>query len=128
MSDSVLVVYNLPVCPSNDQGPSFAESDAGVLDEVHAVMKALDRLSVSARSVGIAGLNELTQLLYAANETIVFNLVESLPKRPLDATFVPTICQAYAKACTGSDTPSLLVTADKIRTKTNGTALDNRPV
>ncbi len=48
---------------------------------------------------------------------VVFNLIEELPDSILDACYVPAICSAHGRACTGGDTPALLLTQDKWKTK-----------
>jgi D-alanine-D-alanine ligase len=115
LTESCLVIHNLP---RRAQGATaWAESDAGVLAEVEAVVAGLRRLGVTHRVAGVPSLHDIPAALAGGSETLVFNLVESLEGEPADANFVPAVCQAHGKAVTGCDTPSLILTMDKGRTK-----------
>ncbi|NLX05087.1 MAG: GNAT family N-acetyltransferase [Phycisphaerae bacterium] len=116
--ESVLLLHNLPRQVSSD-GEAFSvhESDAGVLEEVRAVVAAMETLGVPHRVRPLRELAELPELLSRADEPIVFNLVEELPGRAMDASLAPAICEAYGKGCTGNDTQSLLQALDKVRSK-----------
>ena len=114
---AVLILHNTPrASGSAGQSDPFAESDVGVLVEVEAVRAALDELGVPNRTVGVASLAELPDVLAHAVESIVFNLVEELPG-VTDAPTVPAIAAAFGKAATGSQTPCLLLAQDKWATK-----------
>lgn len=112
--EPVLILHH--AVPAPGSGP-HAESDAGVMDEVRAVAEALKSLGVPGRIAAVGSLAELTDLLRNSPEETVFNLVEHLPPRPADATLVPSVCEAFGKACTGNDTPCQSVSLDKWRTK-----------
>ena len=114
---NVLILYNAPRDLDLKGRPSaWRESDAGVVAEVQAVSDALHRQRVDHRRVGIVHLRDVGGVLAATRENVVFNLVEELDE-PLDACLVPKLCGAYGKACTGCDTPALILAADKWRTK-----------
>jgi D-alanine-D-alanine ligase len=112
---SVLVLYNTPRSGTGAGG--YLESDAGVLDEVHAVESALRTLGVRFRSVGVKTLAELPAVLGCAAEPLVFNLVEGFHVRPEEACYVPTWCEGYGKMCTGNDSAAILICTDKWKTK-----------
>ncbi|MFH1463890.1 MAG: GNAT family N-acetyltransferase [Pseudomonadota bacterium] len=108
----VLVLHNQPRA---DAG--YAESDAGVLDEVAAVLAALADLGIPARSAGIIALGDLPDLLAAAAEPVVFNLVEALAGPPEDVNRVPDLILAAGKACTGNPRAALAACLDKAHAK-----------
>jgi D-alanine-D-alanine ligase len=93
------------------------ESNASVLDEVEPVAAALEHLGFTYRIKGIKEITELPDILRRSPEKIVFNLIEDLNGHVLDFCKVPAVCRAYGKVCTGGDTPCLLLTQDKWRTK-----------
>ena len=97
---------------------AFAESEAGVLAEVEAVSQALDKLRVGHRVVGVREFEELPGVLSASDEPVVFNLVEGFWTDPNRAILVPTVIRSFGKACTGNDTPGLLLSLDKWQSKT----------
>jgi D-alanine-D-alanine ligase len=113
---SVLILYNSPR-PSG-RGHAFAESEAGVLAEVELVGRALDQLRIAYRAVGVRVFEELPGVLSAADETVVFNLIEGFWTDPELAALVPAAARSFGKACTGSDTPGLLLSLDKWQSKT----------
>lgn len=122
---AVLVLYNIPRqadLPAGCAALSSAEaacleSDAGVLAEVEAVSAALDRLGVRHRAAGIRVLGDLPSLLADSDEPIVFNLVEGLHRQPVNANYVPAMCEAFGKGCTGNDSASMMLSLDKWQTK-----------
>ncbi len=101
------------------RGGSFKleESNFSVLDEVEVVANALKELGLVYRVEGVKEISELHDVLSRSSEQVVFNLIEDLNGDALDFCYVPTVCKAYGKACTGGDTPSLLLAQDKWRTK-----------
>jgi len=113
----VLILHNVPRSAPKGAANVYFESDVGVLDEVEAVTESLDRLGISHRVVGVSYFNEVPQALAASPEPIVFNLVESFHARPEEAMYVPAVCKAFGKAVTGNDTPCLMLTLDKWKTK-----------
>ncbi len=96
----------------------FAESDAGVLAEVEAVGRALDKLRIPHRVVGVREFQELPAVLSASDEPVIFNLIEGFWTDPDRATLVPAVVRSFGKACTGNDTPGLLLSLDKWQSKT----------
>jgi D-alanine-D-alanine ligase len=113
---SVLILYNSPQ-PSG-RGQAFAESEAGVLAEVKAVDQALDRLRIPHRVVGVRRFGQLPAVLAAADEPVVFNLVEGFWTDAAQANLVPTVVCSLGKACTGNDARGLLLSLDKWQSKT----------
>jgi len=114
--NSVLILFNSP--RSSGGGQAFVESEAGVLAEVQAVSDALEKLRIPHRAVGIRLFQELPAVLAAADEPVVFNLVEGFWADAEQANLVPTVVRSFGKACTGNDTPGLLVSLDKWQSKT----------
>ncbi len=113
-AEPVLIIHNIPRSPAESR---WSESDASVLDEVATVSTALSALGVRCRSVGLNKLGDLPGILSRSPERVVFNLVEEFPDQPLDAGLVPALCHAHGKASTGSDTPCILITGDKAKSK-----------
>ena len=91
------------------------ESEAGVLDQVNAVVEALDRCGIPARRAAVARIAEAIDALTTASEHVVFNLVESFPSGQ-DAHVIPSLCAAFGKGVTGADTACLALTQNKWRT------------
>jgi D-alanine-D-alanine ligase len=114
----VLVLYNVPRSEDSAGKSPFAESEAGVLAEVRAVTEAMAKLGTPHRVVGVRRLSDLPGVLAGARERVVFNLVESLRTDAADANLVPTVCRAFGKACTGGDTPCLMLAMDKWQSRT----------
>lgn len=112
---SVLILHNEPQ-PSG-RGGGFAESDAGVLDEVRAVGEALDKLHMPHRAVGVRRFEDLPAVLAASDEPVVFNLVEGFWTNAEQAAQVPTLVAGFGKACTGNDVQGLLLSLDKWQSK-----------
>jgi D-alanine-D-alanine ligase len=112
--EAVLILHH--AVPASGNGPS-AESDAGVMDEVRVVAGALADLGIAHRTAAIASLAELPALLARSPEKVIFNLVENLPPRTIDASLVPAVCESFGKGCTGNDTTCETLSLDKWRTK-----------
>ncbi|MBN1868438.1 hypothetical protein JW916_14235 [Candidatus Sumerlaeota bacterium] len=110
----VLILFNSPRADASQNG--FSESDAGVLAEVEAVGAALRKTRTPFRSVGVKRLRDAARVLARATEPVVFNLVESFHDRPEEMNYVPALCSAFGKGCTGCDTTSLTLSLDKWRT------------
>ena len=113
---SVVILYNSPR-PAG-RGQAFVESEAGVLAEVEAVGRALDKLRIPHRAIGVREFEELPAVLSAADETVVFNLVEGFWTDPNRMTLVPTVIRSFGKACTGNNTQGQLLSLDKWQSKT----------
>ncbi len=118
---SVLILYNQPADgQTNTAGAGaggYAESDAGVIEQVKAVAAALDRLDLPHRIQGVARLCDLPHVLREATESVIFNLVESFVGREWDSVLVPALLDAYGFAHTGNPTPALMLAYDKWQTK-----------
>lgn len=113
---SVLILHNEPR-PSGHSG-AYTESEAGVLAEVEAVSQALSRLKVAHRTIGVRRFEDLPAVLAAADEPVVFNLVEGFWEDDRRENLVPTVIASFGKACTGNDSQALLLTLDKWECKT----------
>lgn len=112
---SVLILHH--AVPAMKSGQSAA-SDAGVLSEVDAVREALKQLGISHRVAAAARLHDIPPLLHASRESVVFNLVENFEDGSTHhAMQVPTLCEAFGKACTGNDSASQTLCLNKWRTK-----------
>ena len=114
MTADVLIVHNAADGTDTEQ---FAESNAGVLEEVDAVVAALEKLDIRYKVTSIRSIAELPAVLSAASGRIIFNLVEELPQNIKDACYVPAVCRAYGRPCTGSDTSALLLAQNKWQAK-----------
>ena len=113
---SVLILHNIPRAVGDGSG-NYLESDAGVMEEVEAVSQALKQQDIRHRIAGVKNLTELPDILFRAPEPVVFNLVESLHQCAEDANYVPVICRAFGKSCTGNATHTLNSGFDKWRSK-----------
>lgn len=138
----VCVLHNNPAAPDSCRGAAaaenscgYGESDAGVLAQVAAVVEALETLGIEHSVKGVSTLPEIALLLADAarareatgagevgdsatgGETVIFNLVESLPQREYDCNLVPGLCEACGLACTGNPTSALIIGYDKWLTK-----------
>ena len=111
---SVLILYNTP---RSSTGHAFVESEAGVLAEVEAVGRALDKLRIPHRVVGVREFGELPAVLSASDEPVIFNLIEGFWTNPDRQTLVPAVVRSFGKGCTGNDTPGLLLSLDKWQSK-----------
>jgi D-alanine-D-alanine ligase len=127
---SVLILYNTPKVvdslaahgtrgarPHPAEKPAFAESEAGVLAEVEAVGRALDKLRIPHRAVGVREFEELPAVLSASDEPVIFNLVEGFWTDPDRAALVPTVVRSFGKACTGNDALGQSISLDKWQSK-----------
>ena len=115
-SEPVLILHNMP--PAGDSGQSsWMESDASVFEEVAAVSAALTAMGVPHRTAGAVKFTDVPNILAVSSEKIVFNLAEEFRDQPMSASYVPALCRAYGKWCTGNETPCLVYSLDKWRTK-----------
>jgi D-alanine-D-alanine ligase len=112
LPDSVLILHNEP----ESKGPG-RESVEGVLDQVCAVEKALHALGVKVERAGVRNLPEAGKVITRTSAPVVFNLVEAFSSGQGDAELIPALCRTFEKGVTGNDTPALLLTLDKWRTK-----------
>ncbi len=110
---SVLILYNEPQ-PAVDYASRVGlESDESVLDEVHVVGEALDKLGIPWRSAGILVLKDIPSLLNGSPEPIVFNLVEGLGGDVHAVNSVPAVCEAMGRSCTGESSACFEFTHNK---------------
>lgn len=112
MFDRVLVLHNLPSREAGFQAHCEA-SDLGVMHTVRHVAEALARLHVPHRVAGVRRLAEIPAVLAAAGDSVVFNLVERLDGGLNDCNYVPAVCRALGRACTGSSVECLVLCLDK---------------
>ena len=112
MLRSVLILHNL-----SSEEPEFlahcGASDAGVLQALQHVAGAVEALGIPHRVAGVRRLAELPAIFAAGDEPVVFNLVERLDGGVNDCNYVPAVCRAFGRACTGGTTESLVLTLDK---------------
>ncbi|HOK67018.1 MAG TPA: ATP-grasp domain-containing protein [Anaerohalosphaeraceae bacterium] len=111
--EDVLVLYN----QVNTSDSTFQESRGGVLDQVRAVLEALDKLGIPSESLAVENLQHLVSLLKLRKEKLIFNLIEEFPGSSRDACAVPALCEAFGAGCTGSGTEALFLAQDKARTR-----------
>ncbi|MEN6386179.1 MAG: ATP-grasp domain-containing protein [Phycisphaerales bacterium] len=111
--EKVLILHNT-FGPAND--PLY-ESRAGVLEQVKMVEQSCDKLGIKSTTLTIENLNHLMKVLESRKEKIIFNLIEEFVGNIEHAPFVPVICQAFGKACTGSKTSVLVTAQNKFQTK-----------
>ncbi|MEI8122570.1 MAG: GNAT family N-acetyltransferase [bacterium] len=112
--EPILILHHAIPAPGSCH---HAESDAGVLDEVKIVSEALQMLKIPFRVSPVASFSALPEILRAAPEHLVFNLIEDFPGHTNDAMQVPAVCKAFGKECTGNESSSQTLALDKWRTK-----------
>lgn len=118
MTDSVLIVHHrADIAGKTSSSAAFQLSNAAVMDEVRAVAGALKELAITYNIAAIGRIDELADVLRDHPAAIVFNLVEELSGGPFAACYVPQLCEAMGKTCTGADTGNLTLTLDKWQTK-----------
>ncbi len=113
---AVLVLYNEPAS-SVGEGAQYRESDDGVMQAVSTVCRTLESLGIAHRSAGVRRIEDISRVLAAGSEPVVFNLVESLAGLPGDLNAVPDVCRSFGREATGCDSESLHLTLDKWRAK-----------
>ncbi len=111
----ILILHNEPGAAAS--GALCPESDAEVLEQVAAVAAALRARGVAVESAGLRTLGDLPGVLAATAAPTVINLVECLGRARDTAPYVPAVCAAFGKACTGCDSACLSLTLDKWRTR-----------
>jgi len=110
---TLLILHNT----FGDKSDPLYESRAGVMDQVHAVQAACDKLGLNHETLAVADLRHLTKVLSERKETLIFNLAEEFLGDVRESSFVPAVCRAFAKSVTGNDTPALLLAQNKIQAK-----------
>ncbi len=119
MSD-ILVLHNAvdKIATADDRGLAvFEESNTSLMGQVASVTGALKTLGISYQVKSVESLGQLPDLILHNHQKIIFNLVEELPGDMLHACYVPALCRTFGRACTGSDTPALLLAQNKWHTK-----------
>jgi len=111
----ILILHNEPGAATS--GALCPESDAEVLEQVAAVAAALRARGVAVTSAGVRHVRDVPGVLAATAATTVVNLVECLGRAHDMAPYVPALCAAFGKACTGCDSACLSLTLDKWRTR-----------
>lgn len=111
--EDILILHNTFGAPND----ALYESRAGVMDQVNAVVESLDVLGVGSEVLAVKDLRHLTQVLGSRRETLIFNLAEEFLCSIEQACYVPAVCRAFGKRCTGNDTPALLLAQNKIYAK-----------
>ena len=111
--ENILILHNT----FGSSEDSLYESRAGVMDQVHAVEQSLDVLGIDSEVLAVENLRHLTQVLGARREKLIFNLAEEFLCSMEQACYVPAVCRAFGKCCTGNDTPALLLSQNKIYAK-----------
>lgn len=112
----VLLLHNLSSAEARFRA-SCEASDAGVSHAVAHVAEALAALSCPCRVAGVRRLAEVPGVVQAGDEPVVFNLVERLDGGEQECNFVPVLCRALGRGCTGGTSESLVLTLDKDLTK-----------
>ncbi|TFG50010.1 MAG: ATP-grasp domain-containing protein, partial [Candidatus Brocadiia bacterium] len=117
MMRDVLILHNSVDIDLPGQKTAWAESNAGVLDQVNAVSGALEKLGVGHEVDSIGDIRELADVLMRKGQHVIFNLVEEFPGNIEDACYVPSVCYAHGRVCTGNGTAGLLMAQNKWKTK-----------
>jgi D-alanine-D-alanine ligase len=111
--DKILILHNT-FGPADD--PLY-QSRAGVLDQVEMVEQSCKRLGLKSTILPVESLTHLMTILGSRKEKIIFNLIEEFVGNIEHAPFVPVICQAFGKSCTGNKTSALITAQNKFHTK-----------
>ncbi|MFA5291893.1 MAG: ATP-grasp domain-containing protein [Phycisphaerae bacterium] len=111
--DDILILHNT-FGPPDD--PLY-ESRASVMDQVVMVEQSCRKLGIKYTVLGVENLMHLISILKDRKEKIIFNLVEEFLESLEQASFVPVICQAFGKSCTGNSTPANILAQNKCQTK-----------
>ncbi len=113
MPRSILIIHN--TFGSKDD-PLYM-SRSGVMDQVHAVAAALDNMQMPYDILPVEDIKHLTKLIGSRRENIIFNLAEEFSGSIEQACYVPAVCTAFGKSCTGNDTPGLTLCQNKAQAK-----------
>ena len=111
--ESILILHNT----FGEISDPLYESRAGVMDQVNAVRQSLDALGLASKVLAVENMRHLTQVLGSRREKLIFNLAEEFLCSIEQACYVPAVCQAFGKSCTGNDTSALLLAQNKIHAK-----------
>ncbi len=111
--DDVLLLHNT----FGDEKDPLYMSRAGVMDQVNAVAESLNSIGVKYEVAAVENIKNLTELLGGYRQKLIFNLAEEFLCAIDQACYVPAICKAFGKSCTGNDTSALLLGQNKINAK-----------
>lgn len=111
--DTILIIHNT----FGDPADPLYESRAGVMDQVRAVEAGCEKLGLCHETLPVSDLRTLTKVLGGRKETLIFNLAEEFLGDVRQASFVPAVCRAFGKSCTGNDTTALLLAQNKVQAK-----------
>ncbi|OHB48750.1 MAG: hypothetical protein A2Y10_06475 [Planctomycetes bacterium GWF2_41_51] len=111
--DDILILHNT-FGPADD--PLY-QSRAAVMDQVDMVEQSCEKLGIEFTTLPVESLMHLISLLEVRREKIIFNLIEEFLDSLAQAAFVPVICQAYGKSCTGNSTPTSVLAQNKVQAK-----------
>ncbi|OQA02577.1 MAG: D-alanine--D-alanine ligase [Planctomycetes bacterium ADurb.Bin401] len=109
--DNILILHNT-FGPADD--PLY-QSRAAVMDQVVMVEQSCQKLGIKYSTLPVESLKHLISLLEVRREKIIFNLIEEFLDSLAQAAFVPVICQAYGKSCTGNSTPTSVLAQNKVQ-------------
>ncbi len=110
---TILILHNT----FGDRSDELYLSRSGVMDQVKAVVRACVLLGVKYEIIAVADLKELVKILTCRKEKCVFNLIEEFVGDIEQACYVPALCRAYGKECTGNPTAAILLAQNKVRAK-----------
>lgn len=110
---SVLILHNT----FGDPNDRYYLSRYGVMDQVNAVALALEHLGIEYDVAAVEDLAAVAKLLADREEKVIFNLVEEFVSDNEQACYVPALCKAYGKLCTGNGTSAMVLGRDKAVTK-----------
>lgn len=111
--DDVLLLHNTF---GNENDPLYL-SRSGVMDQVSAVAESLDSIGAKYEIAAVENIKHLTEMLCGYKQTLIFNLAEEFLCSIEQACYVPAICRAFGKSCTGNDTSALLLGQNKVNAK-----------
>jgi len=111
--DEILILHNTFGSPDD----LLYQSRAAVMDQVVMVEQSCKKLGINYTVLPVENLMHLISLLNRRKEKIIFNLVEEFLESLEQASFVPVICQAYGKSCTGNSTPTSILAQNKCQAK-----------
>jgi len=113
MTRNTLIIHNTFGSPGDPLYPSRS----GVMDQVNAVAAALDNMQMPYDILPVDDIKHLTKLIDSRRENIIFNLAEEFSGSIEQACYVPAVCTAFGKSCTGNDTPGLVLCQNKVQAK-----------
>lgn len=113
MQEHILILHHATSQTTAGRKLNCRQSTARVMDEVLPVAQALQRLGLKYEIEAVERIEQVPQVLRGSQAAVIFNLVEELAGGPLDSCYVPAVCRAHGRACTGNDTACLVLAQDK---------------